>query len=436
MRKIVQRLLSTSRLLGLAALSAIIMTIVVTLRHMLDTPQPLASILPGEAGIYHWRHSHLFYKTLGDEHAPPLVLLHSPTIGASSYEMRKIVGTLAQHYHVYALDLLGFGLSDRPRIDYTAETYITMCRDFLSEVVARPATIVASELSCNYAVILAQRSPELCTRLVLISPVWLFSREPAPNRWSGLLQEPNMKRILHPLLSTRLALRYELSHQHSPLQGQIAASDIDYLYAATHQFGAEHAPLARLAGKLAVNASAQFEQLQQPTLIIWGARALNDTQRIISGQQQLSALAEMALIQDAGLYVHEEYPSTVVANIVRWSKEHSAQKATKRSTTTKSTKLTEAEQQPATTTQVEVQEPLKKQHIPADVKAQDQESKSNANKAQATGKTDEHVIAYCVRCKKKTIMKDAQEVTMKNGSPAVRGKCSVCGAGQYRIGRL
>ena len=432
MRKFVQRLLSIFRLLGLTALSAIILTIVVTLRHMLDTPQPLTSILPGEAGIYRWRHAHLFYKTLGDEHAPPLVLLHSPTIGASSYEMRKIVGTLAQHYHVYALDLLGFGLSDRPRIDYSAETYITMCRDFLSEVVAQPATIVASELSCNYAVILAQRSPELCTRLVLISPVWLFSREPAPNRWSGLLQEPNVKRILHPLLSTRLALRYELSHQHSPLQGQIAASDIDYLYAATHQFGAEHAPMARLAGKLAVNASAQFEQLQQPTLIIWGARALNDTQRIISGQQQMSAQAEMALIQDAGLYVHEEYPSTVVANIVRWSKEQSAQKATKCSTTTK---LAEAVQQPATTPLLQVQEPLKKQHIPADVKAQDEES-SNADKAQATGDTDEHVIAYCVRCKKKTIMKDAQEVTMKNGSPAVRGKCSVCGAGQYRIGRL
>jgi len=433
MRKIVQRLLSIFRLLGLTALSAVIMTIVVTLRHMLNTPQPLASILPGEANIYRWRHGHIFYKTLGDELTPPLVLLHSPTIGASSYEMRKIMGTLAQHYHIYALDLLGFGLSDRPRMDYTAETFITLCHDFMSEVVARPATIVASELSCNYAVILAQRFPELCTRLVLISPVWLFSREPAPNRWSGLLQKPNVKRILYPLLSTRLALRYELSHQHSPLQGQIATSDIDYLYAATHQFGAEHTPIARLAGKLTMNASAQFEQLHQPTLIIWGARALNNTQRMISGQQHMSAQAEMALIQDAGLYVHEEYPSTVVANIVRWSKDQSAQKATKRSTTTKSTKLAEPEQRSATATQIEVQEPVAVQHLPAEVEAQDQESKRNADAEQETG---EHVIAYCVRCKKKTIMQDAQEVTMKNGSPAVRGKCSVCGAGQYRIGRL
>src|SRR5947209_12179927 len=149
MRKIVQRLLSIFELLGLTAFGALIVTIVVILRHVLDTPQPLTSILPGKAGIYRWRHGHVFYKTLGDEHAPPLVLLHAPTIGASSYEMRKIVGALAQQYHIYALDLLGFGLSDRPQMDYTAETYINMCHHFLSEVVAGPAGIVASELSCN-----------------------------------------------------------------------------------------------------------------------------------------------------------------------------------------------------------------------------------------------------------------------------------------------
>ena len=34
---------------------------------------------------------------------------------------------------------------------------------------------------------------------------------------------------------------------------------------------------------------------------------------------------------------------------------------------------------------------------------------------------------YCVRCKKKTEMKDAQRVTMKNGKPALKGQCVVCG---------
>jgi Domain of unknown function (DUF5679) len=35
--------------------------------------------------------------------------------------------------------------------------------------------------------------------------------------------------------------------------------------------------------------------------------------------------------------------------------------------------------------------------------------------------------AYCVKCKKKTEMKNAQEVTMKNGRHAMRGQCAECG---------
>ncbi len=35
--------------------------------------------------------------------------------------------------------------------------------------------------------------------------------------------------------------------------------------------------------------------------------------------------------------------------------------------------------------------------------------------------------AYCVKCKQKREMKDAHEVTMKNGKPAMKGTCAVCG---------
>lgn len=41
--------------------------------------------------------------------------------------------------------------------------------------------------------------------------------------------------------------------------------------------------------------------------------------------------------------------------------------------------------------------------------------------------------AYCVKCKAKKEMKDAKELTMKNGLKAVKGKCPVCGSGMYKI---
>ena len=40
---------------------------------------------------------------------------------------------------------------------------------------------------------------------------------------------------------------------------------------------------------------------------------------------------------------------------------------------------------------------------------------------------------YCVKCKAKSEMKDAEKVTMKNGRPAMKGKCSKCGTGMYKI---
>lgn len=40
---------------------------------------------------------------------------------------------------------------------------------------------------------------------------------------------------------------------------------------------------------------------------------------------------------------------------------------------------------------------------------------------------------YCVKCKAKKVMVDAQRVTMKNGRPAMKGKCPTCGTGMYKI---
>ncbi len=45
---------------------------------------------------------------------------------------------------------------------------------------------------------------------------------------------------------------------------------------------------------------------------------------------------------------------------------------------------------------------------------------------------DEHE-AYCVKCKAKRTMVDTEEVTMKNGRQAMKGKCKVCNTGMYKI---
>ncbi len=416
MKKIVRRLFGSAiRLLGFTALGALIIAGIVAIRHMLDTPQPLDSPLPGESHFYRWKRGHIFYKVLGASDAPPLLLLHRLGVGASAYEMREMLEPLAEHYRVYAPDLIGFGLSDRPNMEYSAETYISLCRDFLTNVVDQPSTIVASGVSCNYAVVVAATSPELCKRLVLISPVALHGNPQEQTSLdrvlpAELLEAPLLKSLLYPLLAeaTHITALFRLGDQ-------VNHFDPDYFYATTHQFGAEHATMALLAGKLVSDVSRQVEMVQQPTLIIWGALALS-TSRYIGSQQdssELPAHARIVLLQDAGLAVCEELPETVAATIHRWSAE-------------------------------EASDPIGRPYISEEGHEKNDRDETADGEAQMLEQpvvepeavSEPVVEAFCVKCKKKRAMLRPSEVTMKNGRIAVQGTCSVCGTNLFRIGRL
>ena len=41
---------------------------------------------------------------------------------------------------------------------------------------------------------------------------------------------------------------------------------------------------------------------------------------------------------------------------------------------------------------------------------------------------------YCMKCRTKVEIKNAQKITMKNGKPATSGACPKCGTKVFRIG--
>ena len=44
--------------------------------------------------------------------------------------------------------------------------------------------------------------------------------------------------------------------------------------------------------------------------------------------------------------------------------------------------------------------------------------------------------AYCLKCKEKRDLKDPQVMQFKNGRPATRGVCAVCGASVFVFGKV
>ena len=101
----------------------------------------------------------------------PVVLIHG--FGASFYHWRKNIPALAQNSRVYAIDLLGFGQSEKPTpgvgASYTFETWGQQIIDFCREVVGGPAVLVGNSIGCIVAMQAAVDGPEWVSGVALLN---------------------------------------------------------------------------------------------------------------------------------------------------------------------------------------------------------------------------------------------------------------------------
>jgi len=98
---------------------------------------------------------------------PALLLIHG--IGDSSETWRNLIPLLARNHTVIAPDLLGHGLSDKPRADYSVAGYANAMRDLLSVLGIEQATVLGHSLGGGVAMQFAYQYPDRCERLVLVS---------------------------------------------------------------------------------------------------------------------------------------------------------------------------------------------------------------------------------------------------------------------------
>jgi alpha-beta hydrolase superfamily lysophospholipase len=105
-----------------------------------EAPEPETGAVGGEAGTFQWKHGQVFYRHAGAEDAPPVLFVHGIGAGARAFMWRRNFLPLARDFRVYAIDLLGFGYSDKPAANapYSADLYVELISDFLREVVGRP----------------------------------------------------------------------------------------------------------------------------------------------------------------------------------------------------------------------------------------------------------------------------------------------------------
>ena len=109
----------------------------------------------------------IFYTVKGE--GKPLVLIHG--YGAGIWVWEKQIEALSQCFRVYALDVIGHGFSDRPKIPYTPEAYVHFLKDFMDGVCIERATLIGNSMGGGMAWAMATFYPERVDRLILIDCV-------------------------------------------------------------------------------------------------------------------------------------------------------------------------------------------------------------------------------------------------------------------------
>ena len=293
------------RLMSLAALSLLPGCVSLTPYH-----EAVAS-LPGDRLVeVEGRRVHVEVTGTGR----PVVLLHG--FAASTFSFHKLAPLLAEHHRVVAIDLNGFGLTERPvqTEPYTPDGQVRMILSVLDHLGVGQAAVVGHSYGAALAMVLAADFPDRVDRLVLISPAAEFEKPPwylrvAPGRLfaygmvRALLSSPDRFR-------RTLGIAY---HRKDLLTPEVAEAYrerllIEGLGEAYHGFGAAiHAP---------GGFTLPFARIPAPTLVVAGRHdavvGVEPCRRVAGALPQ----AHLLILEQSGHSAPEEEPEALAAAIL------------------------------------------------------------------------------------------------------------------------
>lgn len=209
------------------------------------------------------------YAVTGE--GPPILLLHG--FGGEIWMWEKQVTALSQRYRLYILDLLGYGYSDRPKVDYTPSLFIDMIRQFMDQLGVSRASLIGNSMGGGIAWAFALTHPERVQKLVLIDsiPPQVVSAVRHPFfRWFLAIRHVPVLPCLAVMMRTRYMVRAMLMEIVFDDQ-LISEAVVERQYQIGRIAGTARVMTStvRYADEVVRYAGA-LETLRKPTLIIWG----------------------------------------------------------------------------------------------------------------------------------------------------------------------
>ncbi|MEM9804298.1 MAG: alpha/beta fold hydrolase [Cyanobacteria bacterium P01_D01_bin.56] len=280
--------------------------------------------------FWNWRGYDIKYTVQGQ--GTPLVLIHG--FGASIGHWRKNIPVLAASGHrVYALDLLGFGGSEKPALDYSLNLWEVLLRDFWQQQIQIPAIFVGNSIGGLLVLMTLANSPNIAQGGVLLNCAGSLNHRPEdlPRPLSivmGLFSKVVSAPVLGPLIFDQVRSRFRIRGALKQVYGNrdaITPELIDILHRPSCDPGAQKVFASILTAPPGPRPSELLSHLQHPLLVLWGE---TDPWTPIQGATLYKSLANdpsqsvtFQAIPDTGHCPHDERPEIVNGLILDWMKE-------------------------------------------------------------------------------------------------------------------
>jgi pimeloyl-ACP methyl ester carboxylesterase len=243
----------------------------------------LPAAVSGERHEITGRAGRLSYYVAGE--GEPLLLIHSINAAASAFEMSPIFEHMKATRRVYAVDLPGYGFSDRSDRPYDITLFVDAVRE-MSDLIARECgeqaiDAVALSLSSEFLARAAAERPERFRTITLVTPTG-FNRSGAKRRGPagesvevrGLYKSltfPLWREGLFSVLVSEKSIRYFLRRTFG--SKDVPPELVRYSYLTSHQPGASRAPFAFLSARLfSADIRNLYESLTLPVFVPHGTR--------------------------------------------------------------------------------------------------------------------------------------------------------------------
>ena len=262
----------------------------------------------------------IFYTVKGE--GKPLLLIHGYSAGIWVWERQ--IDVLSQFYRVYAVDLIGHGFSDRPKVSYTPETYIHFLKDFMDAAGIKKATLIGNSMGGGIAWAMAILHPERVDRLILIDcvpPNVLHQVGNQPLRTLVAIKDIPILPYLVIAARGKHSVKWILQECVSDIM-LITPEVIDRQYQLSRIKGTTWVLYSTLKhAEEAFKLRGQISMIHQPTLFIWGERDLIFPPQVGETLHQAVTGSKFLKVEKSGHIPMWETPAEVNQTILSFLQE-------------------------------------------------------------------------------------------------------------------